>query len=45
VDPAGEAVWEKMPKADAIFITHERHAAVAGSLQGLHAASGPGAPD
>jgi L-ascorbate metabolism protein UlaG (beta-lactamase superfamily) len=23
VDPAGEAEWDKMPKADAIFITHE----------------------
>jgi len=23
VDPAGEADWDKMPKADAIFITHE----------------------
>ena len=23
VDPAGEAAWDKMPKADAIFITHE----------------------
>ena len=23
VDPAGEALWDKMPKADAIFITHE----------------------
>lgn len=23
VDPSGEAQWDKMPKADAIFITHE----------------------
>jgi L-ascorbate metabolism protein UlaG (beta-lactamase superfamily) len=23
VDPAGEADWDKMPKADAVFITHE----------------------
>ena len=23
VDPAGEALWDKMPKADAILITHE----------------------
>jgi len=23
VDPAGEAEWDRMPKADAIFITHE----------------------
>ncbi|MFB3894659.1 MAG: MBL fold metallo-hydrolase [Phycisphaerae bacterium] len=23
IDPAGEADWDKMPKADAIFITHE----------------------
>lgn len=23
VDPAGDAAWDKMPKADAIFITHE----------------------
>ena len=23
VDPAGEAAWDKMPKADAILITHE----------------------
>jgi L-ascorbate metabolism protein UlaG (beta-lactamase superfamily) len=23
IDPAGKAPWEKMPKADAIFITHE----------------------
>jgi len=23
VDPAGEAQWDKMPKADAVFITHE----------------------
>ena len=23
VDPAGEAAWDKLPKADAIFITHE----------------------
>jgi L-ascorbate metabolism protein UlaG (beta-lactamase superfamily) len=23
VDPSGEAPWDKMPKADAIFITHE----------------------
>lgn len=23
VDPAGQAPWDKMPKADAIFITHE----------------------
>src|ERR1035437_3257547 len=23
MDPSGEAAWDKMPKADAIFITHE----------------------
>ena len=23
VDPAGKAAWDKMPKADAVFITHE----------------------